>query len=83
MFPPPSQTRGGLSRQVAGLAAAEHAAELGAPFYAAVGATAAHLLWQVNTTDLQNAADCGAKFRSNIAAGAVPFLGIVAGRLLY
>jgi hypothetical protein len=40
------------------------------------------LFRQVNAVDLHDPADCGAKFRSNVAAGALPFLGIVAGKLL-
>mmetsp|Transcript_25236 Transcript_25236/g.47702 ORF Transcript_25236/g.47702 Transcript_25236/m.47702 type:complete len:432 (+) Transcript_25236:199-1494(+) len=67
---------------VGGLAAAGYAAGIGWPYYAAVAATGAHLCWQVHTVDMNNPKDCGDKFRSNITAGAIPFLGIVAGNLV-
>ena len=37
----------------------------GAPFYAGLGAAAAHLAWQIRTVDLDSRPDCLAKFQSN------------------
>jgi hypothetical protein len=34
---------------------------------------------QVHTVDLNHPQDCGAKFKSNIYAGMLPFVGVVAG----
>ena len=64
-----------------GLAAAGHASGLGWPFYASAAAAGAHMMWQIHTVDLDNGADCSAKFRSNAGLGAVVFGGIVAGQL--
>ena len=64
------------------LAAAGAAAGAGAPFYAGAAAASAHLAWQVSTVDLDDPADCHAKFVSNTWYGAAVFAGIVADRAL-
>ncbi|KAI7844803.1 hypothetical protein COHA_001683 [Chlorella ohadii] len=67
---------------VALLAATGQAAGCGPAYYAGVAACAAHLAWQIGTVDLDNAADCNAKFVSNTWYGALLFAGILADRLL-
>ena len=52
------------------------------PYYAAVTAATCHMAWQVKTVDLDNGADCSAKFVSNKWVGAIIFAGTVAGRAL-
>jgi len=51
------------------------------PYYAAVGLAGTHLAWQIRTVNLNNADDCGAKFRSNQHVGALVFGGVVCGML--
>lgn len=63
-------------------AAAGAAAGCGPAYYAGVAACAAHLAWQVGAVDLDNPADCQAKFVSNAWYGAALFAGILADRLL-
>lgn len=48
---------------------------------AGVAAAGAHLAWQIGTVDLDDSADCAAKFRSNAWYGALLFAGILADRL--
>ena len=48
----------------------------------AVGGVGLHLGYQVFSLDLDDVADCWAKFVSNTKVGLFLFLGIVAGRLL-
>ncbi len=63
------------------LAAALAAAGIGWVAYGALVAVAAHLAWQAASVNLDNAADCLAKFRSNRWIGWLLLAGIVLGRL--
>ena len=70
---------------VGGVAFAGYGAGLGAdawPFYAGVGGFAAHLAWQVETANLNDAANLGRRFRANGHVGPVVLSGIVAGTLM-
>ena len=51
------------------------------PFYASLAAFAAHLAWQVETADLSDPANLGARFRSNGAVAPVVLVGIAAATL--
>lgn len=62
----------------ANLALAGYMAAQPWPFFAATALGAAHLAWQVGTVDLDNPADCMAKFKSNRNFGAI----IAGGALL-
>jgi 4-hydroxybenzoate polyprenyltransferase len=66
---------------VALLAAAGHAAGCGPAYHAGVAAAAAHMAWQVGSVDLDDPADCQAKFVSNAWLGALVWGGILADRL--
>ncbi|MEW5310122.1 MAG: hypothetical protein WDW38_001950 [Sanguina aurantia] len=68
--------------QVACLVAAGMASHSELPFYMGVAACAAHLTWQIRTANLQNPADCMAKFVSNKWLGGIMFTAIVADRFL-
>ena len=57
-------------------------AGLGWPAMLAVAAVALHLTWQILTVDLDNPADCLAKFHSNRWIGWILLAGIVAGWLV-
>jgi len=57
-------------------------AHLGWPAMLAVAAVALHLSWQILAVDLDDPADCLAKFRSNRWIGWLLLIGIVAGQLL-
>jgi 4-hydroxybenzoate polyprenyltransferase len=57
-------------------------ARLGWPAWIAIGFVAIHLAWQTVTVDLDNPADCLAKFRANRGIGWILLAGIVAGQLL-
>jgi 4-hydroxybenzoate polyprenyltransferase len=57
-------------------------AHLGWPAMLAVAAVALHLTWQILTVDLDDPADCLAKFRSNRWIGWLLLIGIVAGQWL-
>jgi 4-hydroxybenzoate polyprenyltransferase len=57
-------------------------AHLGWPAMLAVAAVALHLTWQILTVDLDDPADCLAKFRSNRWIGWLLLIGIIAGQLL-
>ncbi len=57
-------------------------AHLGWPAMLAVAAAALHLTWQILTVDLDDPADCLAKFRSNRWIGWLLLMGIVAGQLV-
>jgi 4-hydroxybenzoate polyprenyltransferase len=57
-------------------------AGLGWPAMLAVAVVALHLTWQILTVDLDDPADCLAKFRSNRWIGWILLVGIVAGRLV-
>ena len=51
------------------------------PFYASLSCFAAHLAWQVETAELDNPANLGARFRSNGAVAPVVLVGIAAATL--
>jgi len=70
------------SGMVALLLTAGHFAGQTLPYYVAVGGVGLHLGHQVFSLDLDDVADCWAKFVSNTKVGLFLFLGIVAGRLL-
>jgi 4-hydroxybenzoate polyprenyltransferase len=57
-------------------------AGLGWPALLAVAAVALHLTWQTLTVDLDDPADCLAKFRSNRWIGWILLVGIISGQLL-
>ena len=57
-------------------------AHLGWPAMLAVAAVTLHLTWQILTVELDDPADCLAKFRSNRWIGWLLLIGIVAGQLL-
>ena len=56
-------------------------AGLGAPFWAGLTLAALQLAWQAARVDIDDPADCLAKFRSSRLVGWLLFAGIVAGRL--
>jgi len=64
---------------VTGLSLAGFNADQTWPFYGAVGLTAAHLIHQILTLDINNTEDCAKKFRSNKIVGLILFLGCVLG----
>ncbi|KAL4433055.1 hypothetical protein ABPG77_006482 [Micractinium sp. CCAP 211/92] len=72
---------GFAAANVALLAVAGGAAACGPAYYAGVAAAGAHLAWQIGSVDLDDSADCAAKFRSNAWYGALLFAGILADRL--
>ena len=51
------------------------------PFYASLATFAAHLAWQVETAELDNPANLGARFRSNGAVAPVVLIGVAAATL--
>ena len=51
------------------------------PYYGGLAVAGAQLAWQAATVDIDNAADCLAKFKSNSLFGALIFTAIVAGQL--
>ncbi|XP_073493365.1 4-hydroxybenzoate polyprenyltransferase, mitochondrial [Phyllobates terribilis] len=51
------------------------------PYYAAVALIGGHLVHQIYTLDINNAADCWKKFTANRTVGFLLFLGIVLGNL--
>ena len=62
------------------LALAGALADLAWPFYAVLAAAGAQLAWQAATVNIDNPADCLAKFKSNSLFGAMIFAAIVAGQ---
>ncbi len=52
------------------------------PFYVGLGLSALQLAWQAARVNIDDGADCLAKFRSNHPYGALLFAAIVAGRIL-
>ena len=58
------------------------AAGLGAAFWAGLALAALQLAWQARRVDIDDPADCLAKFRSNRLVGWLMLAAIVAGRLL-
>ncbi|XP_023938483.2 4-hydroxybenzoate polyprenyltransferase, mitochondrial [Bicyclus anynana] len=70
---------GALALSLCGLALAGHAAELSAPYYAALAAYAAHAGTQIYTLNTENPDDCAKKFKSNSMVGLIILLGILGG----
>ena len=66
---------------VALLALAGALAGVAWPFYPGLAAAALHFAWQARTVDIDDPADCLAKFRANNVLGMIVFAAIVAGRL--
>ena len=66
----------------AAFAATGVAAGLAAPYYGAVAAAVAHMLWQVRTARLNDRLNLTARFVANKWVGVIMLAGIVAGRLL-
>jgi len=64
---------------VALLALAGALVGLGWPFYPGLAVAAAHLGWQAATVNIDDPADCLAKFKANAWTGAIVFAAIVAG----
>lgn len=62
------------------LALAAVLAGLSWPFYAGLGLAAAHFLWQVTSLDIEDAADCLDKFKSNQWTGIIIAVAILLGR---
>lgn len=65
----------------AGIAAAGFLAGMGWPFYLGLMIAAGHLAWQAVRVDIDDSADCLAKFQSNTLFGWLLFGAIVAGGL--
>ncbi len=55
---------------------------LGWPAWVALAATALHLAWQIRAVDLDDPADCLAKFRANRWIGWILLIGILAAKLV-
>jgi 4-hydroxybenzoate polyprenyltransferase len=72
--------RGFSALMVGGLTLAGIQADLAWPFFAGTGMTAAHLLWQIRTADLNDSANLAARFEANKWVGGLVFGSIVAGR---
>jgi 4-hydroxybenzoate polyprenyltransferase len=67
----------------AGLLASGYHAEVGSiPFYTGITASYGHLVWQIQTADLEDPQNLGDRFRSNHTVGAIVFGSIVAGNLV-
>lgn len=66
---------------LAGLAGAGSLAGLSPAFYGGLAVAAGHAGWQVAAWRPADAADCGAKFRSNATFGGIVFAAIVVGRV--
>lgn len=54
-------------------------AALAWPYYVAISAAGAHITNQIRTLNINNASDCGDKFRANRHLGLLLFLGILGG----
>lgn len=65
-----------------GITAAGLAAGAGVPFLLGMGLAAAHLAWQIATLDIDDAANCLHRFRSNRDLGLVVFLALAADAAL-
>lgn len=60
----------------------QHTLSTGHPFFAASWlATVAHVVWQIRTLNMNNPADCWAKFSSNRIVGLIIFMGLAADYL--
>jgi 4-hydroxybenzoate polyprenyltransferase len=66
---------------IAGIGTAGYMVELGLPFYAGLTSAAAHLAWQVNTSDINDPLNLQKRFGSNKWLGAIVFGSIIAGKL--
>lgn len=56
--------------------------ESGVLYYTGVAAAGSHMLWQVQTADLDSRSDCMRKFVSNKWLGGLMFGGIVLDKML-
>jgi 4-hydroxybenzoate polyprenyltransferase len=65
---------------IGGLLVAGVQADLAWPFYVGTGLTAASLMWQLGTAELNNPVNLAARFEANKWVGGVVFGSIVAGR---
>ena len=65
-----------------GAALAGGLAQASWPYYAGLAGVTIHLVWQAARLDIDDAADCGVKFRSNRFVGWILFGGIVAARAM-
>lgn len=54
----------------------------GLPYYASLAGVGGHLAWQISAVNLDDRADCMAKFVSNKWLGSILFSGIVLDKLL-
>ena len=63
----------------AGLGMSGLNAHLSLPFFASVGASTGHLMWQVYTADLGDPENLAVRFRSNQVVGSLITAGIIAG----
>jgi 4-hydroxybenzoate polyprenyltransferase len=68
--------------QTIGAGLAGWLAGLAWPFYAGLGLAALHLAWQAATVNIDDGADCLAKFKSNHHYGAILFAAVTAGQVL-
>ncbi|MCG8690960.1 MAG: 4-hydroxybenzoate octaprenyltransferase [Minwuiales bacterium] len=66
---------------IAGIAAAGFLAGMAWPFYLGLTIAAGHLAWQAARVDIDDSADCLAKFQSNTVFGWLLFGAIIAGGL--
>ena len=66
---------------IAGIAAAGFLAGMAWPFYLGLTIAAGHLAWQAVRVDIDDSADCLAKFQSNTVFGWLLFGAIIAGGL--
>ena len=64
------------------IATAGALADLDWPFYLLLTAAGAHLAWQAAGVDIDDSADCLAKFKSNRVFGWIVLAAIIAGRVL-
>lgn len=56
--------------------------DAGPLFYLGMLAGSGHVLWQVQSVNLENPADCLSKFKSNTFMGTLPMAGVTLDRLL-
>lgn len=54
---------------------------LGTFFYVGLGVAAVHVAWQIKTLDINDSANCLARFRANHILGAIIFASIIAGSI--
>ena len=65
-----------------GWMAACHAVDLSPISYLGTGVAYAHLVWQIQTANLEDPNNLASRFRSNQTVGALVFASIVAGNVL-